>query len=159
MSIIKSVKKRGNVAMIIKRPNGRLPWILAENEREMKDCPKHAAIYKFGRKTIATIAYIEYISSSNINQPRIENPPSFRIYYNFNPPDDDDIDDLVHYVDIHRDPTGLFKVGDPLPILYSGSQELGKPMHVTQSMPYPFPLDDLEDPSDYIGKSMTNDEY
>ena len=71
----------------------------------------------------------------------------------------DDIDDLVHYVDIHRDPTGLFNVGDPLPILYSGLKEPGKPMHVTQSMPYPFPLDDLEDPTDYIGRSMTRDAF
>ncbi|MBQ1924621.1 MAG: hypothetical protein II180_00715, partial [Proteobacteria bacterium] len=138
---------------------GRLPWINAINHKKSLRCYMQEALYMTGRKTIAAVISIEYLAIKRNNGYHVEEPPSFRIYYQFNPPDDDNIDDIVHYIDIHRDPTGLFKVGDPLPILYSGSQELGKPMHVTQSMPYPFPLDDLEDPSDYIGKSMTNDEY
>lgn len=93
------------------------------------------------------------MSLKNVNKNRVEAPPTFRVYYKFNPPDDDDINDIIHYVDTHRDPTGLFKVGDPLPILYVTESTKEHALHVTKSMPYPFPLDDLETPEDYIGQS------
>ena len=153
---------------------GRLPWIKDINYKKSSICNLQEEIYMSGRKTIATINSIEYLAIKRTYDyikrsdgfligktvpVRIEEPPSFRIYYQFNPPDDNEIDDIVHYVDIHRDPTGLFRAGDPLPILYSGLKVPGKPMRVTQSMPYPFPLDDLENPTDYIGKSMTRHKF
>ena len=116
-------------------------------------CPMHLQMYKTGRKTIATVTEITYcphniddstpgMSSENC---RIQTPPTFKIWYKFNPPDDDNPNDIIHAIVVHRDPKGLIKVGSPLPILY----------HATaagiQSMPYPFPLTDLELPGDYLG--------
>ena len=208
---------------------GRLPWIDAENYISPSQCDVHCDIYEHGRKTIATITAIEYISATKfagshaeeaaLFKCRIEQAPTFRIFYKFNPPDDDFEEDIIHSVDTHRDPEGLFKVGDVLPILYmyKGFGDLYKekpeiykdlpdipgyinrlepnphkdmaylngkklyqlkathrapdgkvymgyekssvywydndaepPKCVTQSMPYPFPLMDLEDKHDYI---------
>ena len=110
---------------------GRLPWIDAENYMPPSQCDIHSDIYEHGRKTIATITAIEYISATKFAGShakeealfkrfncRIEQAPTFRIYYKFNPPDDAFEEDIIHSVDIHRDPEGLFKVGDVLPILY-----------------------------------------
>ena len=129
---------------------GVKPWISASHRVQRAHCLNHLVMIKVGRKTIATISSIEYIQSKNIRIYHIEEPPKFRIYYKFNPPDDDQENDLIHFIDTHRDPDGLFKVGDPLPILYLGMQaNKDQPMHVTDSMPYPFPLDDMELDSDY----------
>ncbi|MBQ8036885.1 MAG: serine/threonine protein kinase, partial [Proteobacteria bacterium] len=130
---------------------GRLPWIKDRHHVNRFPCNHHLELIKNGRKTIATISDIVYIQSRLIRIKHVEEPPKFRIYYKFNPPDDDCENDLIHYVDTHRDPEGLFKVGDPLPILYCGTQGAGQVLHVTESMPYPFPLDDLEVDGDYIG--------
>ncbi|MBQ9244208.1 MAG: hypothetical protein IJ165_13495, partial [Proteobacteria bacterium] len=142
--IEKAFKKTGKPA------KGRLPYINSENHVYSERCIDHIYVYEHGIKTIATIVRIEFISVNKVMSCHVEEPPKFRIYYKFNPPDDDSENDLVHYVDTHRDPEGLFKVGDPLPILYDGQRAFGKPMHVTHSMPYPFPLDDLELSEDYI---------
>ena len=129
---------------------GVKPWISASHRVQRAHCLNHLVMIKVGRKTIATISSVEYIQSKNIRIYHIEEPPKFRIYYKFNPPDDDQENDLIHFIDTHRDPDGLFKVGDPLPILYLGMQaNKDQPMHVTDSMPYPFPLDDMELDSDY----------
>ena len=99
---------------------GRLPWIESYNYKEPLQCVVHGDIYEHGRKTIATITSIAYIPAtlSQINIFHVEVPPTFRIFYKFNPPDDAFEEDIIHSIDIHRDPTGLFKVGDVLPILY-----------------------------------------
>ena len=110
---------------------GRLPWIDAENYISPSQCDIHSDIYEHGRKTIATITAIEYIPATKLAGShakesalfslfycRVEEAPTFRIYYKFNPPDDAFEEDIIHSVDIHRDPEGLFKVGDVLPILY-----------------------------------------
>ena len=110
---------------------GHLPWIDSANEVAPSQCGVHGDIYKHGRKTIATITAIEYLpatkfAGSNAKEAalfkffncRIEQAPTFRIFYKFNPPDDAFEEDIIHSVDIHRDPEGLFKVGDVLPILY-----------------------------------------
>lgn len=135
-----------------KSVKGRLPYIDADNYVNSEKCTHHVSVYAKGIKTIATIVRIEFIPANKVMfmSHHVEEAPKFRVYYKFNPPDDDWEDDLVHYVDTHRDPEGLFKEGDPLPILYDGQKVPDKPMHVTTSMPYPFPLEDLELPEDYI---------
>ena len=125
-----------------------------------KRCSIHELIYRTGRKTIATITEIQYVPASHYyessgNGKRICCLPDFKVSYKFNPPDDDLEEDVVHTMIIHRDPEGLFKVGDPLPILYICDGN-GKTLHVTESMPYPFPLGDLEWFYDYIGKGETD---
>ena len=137
------------------KPKGRLPWISEDSKQKASRCSEHTDIYYSGRKTIATITCIKFMSLKNVNKNRVEAPPTFRVYYKFNPPDDDDINDIIHYVDTHRDPTDLFKVGDPLPILYVTESTKEHELHVTKSMPYPFPLEDLESPFDYIGRTLT----
>ncbi len=145
------------------------PPIQKRHKIKKAPCPDHLNIYQHGRKTIATITKIEFIPDtvppikldddttqyrSLPAQPRFENAPAFWIYYKFNPPDDDTAKDIIHCIQIHRDPQGLFKPGDPLPILYLLAARKPPNDHklfVTQSMPYPFPLDDLERPTDYLG--------
>ena len=117
-------------------------------------CPNHLQLYRHGQKTIATITDIIYIPSEttlNITDPtipRVETPPIYRIWYKFNPPDDSELDDLVHYIDIHHAPSGKFKVGDPLPILYRAAGD--DPKVITDSMPFPLPFVDMEHSTDYI---------
>ena len=83
---------------------------------------------------------------------RIETPPVYRIWYKFNPPDDAYLEDLIHYIDIHNDPTGKFKVGDPLPILYRAAGN--DPSIITDSMPFPLPFEDMEYNTDYIYRAQ-----
>ena len=65
-------------------------------------------------------------------------PPSFSIKYKFNPPDDSKSEDLVHECIVHTAPENHYKVGDPLPILYTlEKQYFGESI---QSIPFPFPL-------------------
>ena len=150
-------------------PLGILPSIKNVNHQESQPCPEHLSIFQNGLKTIATITAIEYVPTPNYSVhtddsspsetphkvQRVETSPVFRIFYKFNPPDDDTERDLIHYIDTHRAPDDLFKVGDPLPILYTGLKyTASSPLHVTTSMPYPFPLQDLEHPKDYIGSSQ-----
>ena len=124
------------------------------NHLDVQKCNHHHTLYRQGIKAMATITNIQFISPepkdindiSNSNRLRIEVPPSFKVIYKFNPPDDDTPQDLYHTIITHVDPAGLFKVGDPLPILYQ--QTLIK--HVIASMPYPLPIHDLNAPSDYI---------
>ena len=121
-------------------------------------CKKHEHIYLTGRKTIAIIIGIQFVpprkpweAPEDISErERIEEVPCFKVSYKFNPPDDDTAEDIVHSMIIHRDPEGFFKVGDPLPILYICDGNANA-LHVTESMPYPLPLRDLERPTDYIG--------
>ena len=157
--------KKGFFGLIIsklKQSNemkGILPWINSTNYVSSVKCDLHESIYKHGRKTIATITSIYFVPSETDilntelynNTPRIEKPPTFKIYYKFNPPDDNDTNDIIHSINTHRDPTELFKVGDPLPILYVTEESEEHVLRVTQSMPYPFPLEDLEYKEDYIG--------
>lgn len=116
-------------------------------------CSAHQMLYQYGQKTIATITEISYIPTSKPVDPnnamlRIETPPVYRIWYKFNPPDDAYLDDLIHHIDIHNDPTGKFKVGDPLPILYRAAGD--DPTVITDSMPFPLPFGDMEYNTDYI---------
>ncbi len=100
-------------------------------------------LIKNGRKTIATITSIEYIEldDKDISQENglyICNTPSFYIKYKFNPPDDSKSEDLIHRCIVHTAPENHYKVGDPLPILYTlDKQYFGE---LIASIPFPFPL-------------------
>ncbi|MBR4986531.1 MAG: serine/threonine protein kinase [Proteobacteria bacterium] len=153
-----------------------LARILIKNYIKSQTCPDHLLAYRHGYKTIATITDIRYIpcneqminTEGHVSIPRMETPPTFRIWYKFNPPDDDNPNDLIHYINIHSDPIGLFKSGDPLPILYVKYQDLPKDTHTPQndtppsphtvilSMPYPFPRSDLNQCTDYIYRGATH---
>ena len=144
-----------------------------------ENCPEHYDIYSNGFKTIATVTMIEFITPNDAltlytakkacfsderlpygTTPhlRIEAPPTFRIWYKFNPPDDDKTADIIHSIDTHTDPTGRIKIGDPLPILYDGIKTHSMaPIHVMRSMPYPLPFADLNASDDYLGKTRLFD--
>ena len=131
--------------------------ILDESVVLSQTCSAHQKLYQYGQKTIATITEISYIPISklvNINNgmQRVETPPVYRIWYKFNPPDDAYLEDLIHYIDIHNDPTGKFKVGDPLPILYRAAGN--DPSIITDSMPFPLPFEDMEYNTDYIYRAQ-----
>ena len=133
--------------------------ILDESIVKPHTCSAHQKLYQYGQKTIATITEISYIPISklvNINNgmQRVETPPVYRIWYKFNPPDDAYLDDLIHHIDIHNDPAGKFKVGDPLPILYRAAGD--DPTVITDSMPFPLPFGDMECNTDYIYQEQLN---
>ncbi|MBR4984605.1 MAG: serine/threonine protein kinase [Proteobacteria bacterium] len=132
--------------------------ILDSNTVKPEACSAHQKLYQHGQKTIATITEISHIplestiNSADVTMPRFEAPPIYRIWYKFNPPDDAYFDDLVHYIDIHNNPTGKFKVGDPLPILYRAAGD--DPCIITDSMPFPLPFVDMEHSTDYIYQAI-----
>ena len=139
--------------------NWACPPIMPDSINKTMLCPIHERIYQQGRKTIATITQISYIPYNNKKgfkdnkfgiRHRLETPPTFKIWYKFNPPDDDNPDDIIHSITLHRDPRSLIKVGDSLPILYH-FRFLDRGHRKIISMPYPFPLEDLEFPEDYLG--------
>ncbi|MBO4351451.1 MAG: hypothetical protein J6A01_10970 [Proteobacteria bacterium] len=114
-----------------------------------------------GRKTIATICSIDYVECSNqfVEHHTIEDSPDdhspntivryayhagplFKISYQFNPPDDEKKEDLIHYIYTSVAPEGHYQVGDPLPILYRIYRNEDNRESV-DSMPFPIPLDDI----------------
>ena len=76
--------------------------------------------------------------------------PRFRIRYKFNPADDDNPDDLVHTIYVHKDMSSALKVGDPIPILYyiNPNDNLD-----VMSMPFPYPLCDIANPREMYFKN------
>ena len=113
-------------------------WCSAENRTK----EQIVELIAYGRKTIATIVDIQYISadaqylkkveaqSNNKSAPKPKNidnkavrfilrcPPVVKVKYKFNPPDDLRSEDLVHELIMHHEPEKYLKIGDPLPILY-----------------------------------------
>ena len=73
--------------------------------------------------------------------------PSFRLIYKFNPPDDDNPDDLYHTITLHTDFSETLKAGDPLPILYYINPQDNMDV---MSMPFPYPLKDFFSYNDMI---------
>jgi len=79
-------------------------------------------------------------------------PPTFEVTYKFNPPDDDNPNDLFHTIYIHHDITHDFVIGAPLPILYYVlPPERGETQRTVISIPYPLPNDPSLSLSDIIG--------
>lgn len=134
------------------------PFIHSDSIRAGENCLIHRTLFLYGQKTIATITDIQFVPNTKrffqYTDIRIEATPMYRISYKFNPPDDDTSEDLIHTITTHVSPEGRFKVGDPLPILYSMTTTENNVKHVTHSMPFPLPLSDLETADDYIS---TND--
>ena len=52
-------------------------------------------------------------------------------------------------------PDGKFKIGDPLPILYAGQATPAGVLQNLTSMPFPFPVADMESKEDYICTNAT----
>ena len=149
------------ICFLLRKLNKRnISAIMDNSFVKPKSCSAHQKLYQYGQKTIATITEISYIPTSKpLNYGddtliRIETPPAYRIWYKFNPPDDAYLDDLIHYIDIHNDPEGKFKVGDPLPILYRAAG--ADPNIITDSMPFPLPFGDMEYNTDYIYQAQVN---
>ena len=110
-------------------------------------------LLKYGRKTVATICSVSYepieqYVETNLSGKREEilycfhYLPRFKISYRFNPPDDSNENDLVHYIYTHIEPENHYKVGDPFPILYRIYQN-EKGLELVDSMPFPVALSDV----------------
>ena len=126
------------------------------------------ALLEEGRKTIATICSIDYIECSdeylehheldNIEYKSNSKPialyayhagPLFKISYQFNPPDDEKKEDLIHYIYTSISPEGHYQVGDPFPILYRiYKNECNR--ETVDSMPFPIPIDDFSDEENIV---------
>ena len=112
-----------------------------------------------GRKSIATIERIEYYPRPNIitddhGLTLRHSTPAFKVYYKFNPPDDEREEDLIHVYITQTEPEGHYKAGDPLPILYQIYRDDNNIEHVV-SMPYPFPLGEVISHSDILYTSSS----
>ncbi|MBQ8038037.1 MAG: serine/threonine protein kinase [Proteobacteria bacterium] len=100
-----------------------------------------------GRRTMATVIDIQY-HPPKFSDIRIlgqfnrvcNQPAAFHIRYKFNPPDDDNPNDLIRTYICPNEPD--IHPGDPLPILYM--MDLKNHKNVT-SMPFPIPLNDVSD--------------
>ena len=90
-------------------------------------------MFKYGRKTLATISNIEYISATDAIVP-IEQP-LWRIEYKFNPVDDESPDDLTRAF-LTRLPPDDCSPGDFIPCLYIITHE-DDGTEVVYSMPWP----------------------
>ena len=122
-----------------------------DNSEIYKD--EYLELLKNGRRSMATVISVEQeelpLNSFELTDTYVASqPPAFKIRYKFNPPDDDNPDDLIRsYVasappDIH--------VGDPLPILYlikeysaRGDAPANTGPKAVSSMPFPFPFKDV----------------
>ena len=126
-------------------------------ENEMQD--EFFKILKTGRKTIATIVSIDYLNAKDeyceqnirTNQFAVHQRPCFKVRYSFNPPDDNDPNDLVHEIIVHEDPDTFLQVGEPLPILYNIHIEAD--FENVYSIPFPLVISDVEQISDVLGCS------
>ena len=104
--------------------------------------------------------YEQFLPKSNLSDPDASNLinssyhhtyPKFRLRYKFNPPDDDNPDELVHEIYIHRDINDILQAGDPIPILYYVNQV----NHLdVMSMPFPYPLGDIASLDEMYYKSV-----
>ena len=118
------------------------------------------ALMKYGRKSIATITDIQYCPVTQIEQIQTNNlerlgcthvvneRPSFRVRYKFNPPDDLFDNDLIHECIVYDAPEGRYSVGDPLPIIYYLVDDYYS--QSVLSMIFPFPLESPNSLKDII---------
>ena len=123
-------------------------------------------LIRSGRKSIATITNISFLALKKEHTfIRIEsksNPkvipfiyyarPCFEVKYKFNPPDDYRSEDIIHSFITHCEPEGHYKVGDPLPILYTIERRYFN--DIITSMPYPMPITDMSNLGDVIAHSI-----
>ena len=112
-------------------------------------------LLKNGRRSMATVISIEQDSLPASTFKSIQAftfvssaPPAFKIKYKFNPPDDNNPDDLIRTYIASRPPK--IHPGDPIPILYlikdddnskKSKKNNNRPKSVI-AMPFPFPFKD-----------------
>lgn len=137
-------------------------------------------LFRSGRKTVATILNVEYLSADNrLIEPfafteaktsgSVNHQPvytqtqtynigyyyhrcaAYRIRYKFNPPDDSSPYDLVHEIVTYSDCEEKLQAGDLLPILYYIDPTDNRKVIST---PYPVPFDDFMNYSNLIGCSI-----
>ena len=130
-----------------------------DSEKEIRD------LIQKGRKGMAIISGIryvpvedEYVETGHSSEREgyketfyVNGSPLFVIQYKFNPPDDKRDDDIVHEFITHIEPEGHYKEGDPMPILYSIKDFYFR--DIVTSIPFPMPLDDVENLNDVIDLS------
>ncbi|MBR4984197.1 MAG: serine/threonine protein kinase [Proteobacteria bacterium] len=102
-----------------------------------------------GRRSMATVIDIEYKQPSIEKMHKFdqssyvcEQPAEFHIRYKFNPPDDNNPNDLIRTYISPNMPN--LHPGDPLPILYLIHKTI-RGAHDVISMPFPIPLQDITD--------------
>ena len=125
---------------------------------------KYNELLCFGRKMIATIVDVKYEPAKNAyirckeyygfqddgygyrtrKQYVYYDDPRFVIRYKFNPPDDDNDNDVIHQCVVHTEPENHYKPGDPLPILYLNAciHKNDYQVYGVYSMVFPFPHED-----------------
>ncbi|MBO4350902.1 MAG: serine/threonine protein kinase [Proteobacteria bacterium] len=121
------------------------------------------------RKDIATITDITYmpVSSERCEMHGVSKQdddhrqvyeikdilPKFRVRYKFRVSDSRRSEEIVHEYITHVNPEDHYKPGDPLPILYQ--IENNEFYDTVQSMPFPIPIDDLDDNDTIVSQSSS----
>lgn len=111
-------------------------------------------LISLGRKAIATIVSVDYIptlANSHFNLPMNSTitqqgypktislgHPYFKVQYKFNPPDDSETNDLIHFIYLSEDVRGTLTPGQAIPILYMYPKYQDRAFVI--SMPFPVPL-------------------
>ena len=123
---------------------------------------KYNDVLRNGRKMIATIVDVKYMPANPEYLKCIEkgyydddgggikkyykyfDDPKFVIRYKFNPPDDENDNDVIHQCVVHTEPENHYKPGDPLPILYLNAciNSSARQVYGVYSMVFPFPHED-----------------
>ena len=149
-------------------------WQPLASEDQNSDLDNILLLLKSGSKSIAIMIdciyqpassdtiqlYEQYLPKGILDDPDASNLipcsyhhtyPKFRLRYKFNPPDDDNPDELVHEIYVHRDMNDVLQAGDPIPILYYVNP--GNHLDV-MSMPFPYPLGDVAALNEMYYKSV-----
>ena len=162
--IVMLALKYGNVER--NEPNSEQKYVNKEYENVFIKEQALKSVLKSGRKGMATITGIEYLSVekdyvTSKYQRKLEREfykvnidPRFKILYKFNPPDDKREEDIIHSFVTHIEPENHYKIGDPLPILYLIQDKYFT--DIVYSIPYPTPTVDflnLRSLSDLIAQS------
>lgn len=162
----------GSVFYLKKIKNSKSNGTVVDNSEDSANCPMGKAtagiqeLIKTGCKSIATVIAVDYVPTRpekvevllherNLVQCGYHGIPTFKVRYKFNPPDDSNPNDLIHEVVIHQDPAKTCKIGDPLPVLYRIFYD-GSKKEIVESIPFPFPINDIQDPAEMLGHSVTD---
>jgi len=121
-------------------------------------------LYRYGRKTIATVVDCSYKPVSKENDAFTEfagmdhqinlayyYAPTYIIRYRFNPPDDSSPNDLIHVIEMHTDATVELDPGAPITILYYINPDDNRDVI---SMPYPLTNDPELTIGEIVGHSV-----
>lgn len=114
----------------------------------VQDGDKYIKLLTSGRRSMATVIDAEYISPDFSEFEKIgafqyacKVPPEYHIRYKFNPPDDDNPNDLIRTYISSKPPQ--LQPGDTIPILYNINRDEHNHITDVTSMPFPIPLQDV----------------